>query len=341
MDKLTLLPFVCVVTVTYGARWHLLRQALASAQSEGIRRAVVIDNGAKEDIAALASNEFGAFVDVMTMGRNTGSAGGYKAGMQRALDLGAEYLLLLDDDNELQAGCLATLAATHQACIQSVPRDRLAVLAYRANWQTDVVKNVPSNGMEGNRAAFLGFDFQDVPFKFFRRTPFGRQWIAKRPMLDQVVVAIAPYSGMYFHRAVPEMHGLPDERFFLYADDSDFSYRLTQANGKIVLATEAKLVDLELSWNMKARFSNTLDALLMGDGDFRAFYSTRNHAYFEGYRDANRKEKIIRSINRAVYLAALRLRAQMVGRKKRLALLMNAIRDGEAGRLGEHADFPL
>ena len=338
MDKPTL-PFICVVTVTYGARWHLLRQALASAQSEDVQRAVVVDNGAKEDIATLARNEFGAFVDVMTMGRNSGSAGGYKAGMQRALDLGAEYLLLLDDDNKLEAGCLDKLVSTHHACVESVPADRLAVLAYRANWQTDVVRNVPSNGMEGNRAAFLGFDFQDVPFKFFRRTPFGRQWIARRPMLDQVTVAIAPYSGMFFHRAVPEAHGLPDERFFLYADDSDFSYRLTQANGKIVLATEAKLVDLEVSWNMKARFSNTLDALLMGDGDFRAFYSTRNHAYFEGYRDVTRKEKIIRSINRAVYLAALRLRALMIGRKQRLALLMKAIRDGEAGRLGEHPDF--
>lgn len=341
MDKSVPLPFICVVTVTYGTRWYLLREALASAQDEGIQRAVVVDNGAREDIATLAHNEFGAFVDVVTMGRNTGSAGGYKAGMQRALDLGAEYLLLLDDDNKLEAGCLDTLFRTHRACVESVPADHLAVLAYRAHWQTDVVKNVPSNGMEGNRAAFLGFDFQDVPFKFFRRTPLGRQWIARRPMLDRVTVAIAPYSGLFFHRTVPKTHGLPDERFFLYADDSDFSYRLTQANGKIVLATQAKLVDLELSWNMKARFSNTLDALLMGDGDFRAFYSTRNHAYFEGYRHANRKEKIIRRINRAVYLTALRLRALMIGRKQRWALLMKAVRDGEAGRLGEHPDYSI
>lgn len=341
MDNLTRPPFVCVVTVTYGARWHLLRQALTSAKSEGIQRAVIVDNGAKENISELALNEFGAFVDVVTMGRNTGSAGGFKAGMQRALDLGAEYLLLLDDDNQLQAGCLATLHATHQHYSKGVSPDRLAILAYRSNWQTDVVRNVPSNGMEGNRAAFLGFDFLDVPFKLFRRTPWGRKWIDKRPMLNHVTVAIAPYSGMYFHRAVPEKHGLPDEQYFLYADDSDFSYRLTRSQGKIVLATDAKLVDLELSWNMKARFTNTLDALLMGDGDFRAFYSTRNHAYFEGYRDATGTERMIRSVNRWLYLTALRARAVMVGRKERLALLLRAIKDGEAGRLGEHADFTV
>ena len=339
MDNSNRPPFVCVVSVTYGQRWNLLRQALASAKNEGVERAVVVDNGAKVNIAELALEEFGTFADVVTMGRNTGSAGGFKAGIQRALDLGADYILLLDDDNELQSGCLHTLAATHEECCKRVPADRLAVLAYRSNWQTEVARNVPSNGMEGNRAAFLGFDFLDVPFKLFRRTPMGRKWIANRPMLNQVAVAIAPYSGMYFHRSVPEVHGLPDERFFLYADDSDFSYRLTSSKGKIVLATNAKLVDLELSWNMKARFSNTLDALLLGDGDFRAFYSTRNHAYFEGYRHASRRDKMIRSINRAIYLTALRARAVMVGRKERLDLLLRAVQDGEAGRLGEHADF--
>jgi GT2 family glycosyltransferase len=341
MDNSNCPPSVCVVSVTYGQRWNLLRQALASAKNDGVERAVVVDNGAKVNIAELAQQEFGDFVDVVTMGRNTGSAGGFKAGMQRALDLGAEYILLLDDDNELQSGCLTTLAATHEECSKRVPADRLAVLAYRSNWQTEVARNVPSNGMEGNRAAFLGFDFLDVPFKLFRRTPMGRKWIANRPMLNQVSVAIAPYSGMYFHRSVPEKHGLPDERFFLYADDSDFSYRLTCSKGQIVLATNAKLVDLELSWNMKARFSNTLDALLLGDGDFRAFYSTRNHAYFEGYRHASRRDKIIRSINRAMYLTALRARAVMVGRKERLNLLLRAVQDGEAGRLGEHADYTI
>lgn len=334
-------PFRVVVTVTYGQRWHLLKQALASAKNEGIERAVLVDNGAKVNIAELARNEFGAFVDVVTMSRNTGSAGGFKAGMQRALDLGAEYLLLLDDDNELQSGCLATLAATHQKCSGFVPFNNLAVLAYRSDRQTDVVRNVPSSGMEGNRVAFFNFHFLDIPFKLFRRTPWGRRWIAKRPTLNQVAVAIAPYSGMYFHRSVLEVHGLPDERFFLYSDDTDFSYRLTRSGGKIVLAADAKLVDLELSWYVKARFSNTFDELLLGEGDFRAFYSTRNNAYFERHRCSGSGDSIIRSINRVIYLAALRVRAMVIGRKKRFALLLKAIQDGEAGRLGEHPDFPL
>jgi GT2 family glycosyltransferase len=328
-----------LVTVTYSTRWALLRQALASAQREGIDRAVVVDNGSSVDIAALAKLEFGDFVDVVTLGRNTGSAGGFKAGIQRALDLGAGYLLLLDDDNEMQSGSLAALAAAHLECAATTPRDKLAILAYRADRQKDAAANLQSSGMHGNRAAFFGFHVLDVPFKLFRRTPWGQRWIARRPMLPRVVVDVAPYSGMYFHRSVPELLGLPNAHYLLYADDTDFSYRLTRAGGAIVLATDACLHDLEVSWNVKRRFSNTFDALLWGEGDFRAFYSTRNNAFFE--RDAAGSRHLIRALNRSIYLLALRARALMVGRTERFQLLRRAVHDGEAGRLGEHAEFPL
>jgi GT2 family glycosyltransferase len=328
-----------LVTVTYAARWDLLRNALASAKSEGIDRAVVVDNGAAVDIAALARTEFGDFVDVVTLGRNTGSAGGFKVGLQRALDLGAHYILLLDDDNEMQSGCMAALTAAYQKYQTYTPEDRLAILAYRSDRQTDAAINLSSSGMQGNRNAFFGFDIGDVPFKLFRRTPWGRRWIAHRPLLPLVVVDVAPYSGMYFHRAVPELLGLPDERFFLYADDTDFSYRLTRAGGSIVLATDACLRDQELSWNVKKRFNNTFDALLRGDGDFRAFYSTRNNAYFE--RHAAGDHRLLRSLNRTIYMLLLHARAVMTGQIARFRLLQRAVNEGEAGLLGEHVEFPL
>jgi rhamnopyranosyl-N-acetylglucosaminyl-diphospho-decaprenol beta-1,3/1,4-galactofuranosyltransferase len=81
---------VCVVTVTYGRRWHLLKCALASARNEGADQAVVIDNGSLEDIAQLAVAEFGAFVDVVTLDRNIGSAEGFGTGFARALEIGAK-----------------------------------------------------------------------------------------------------------------------------------------------------------------------------------------------------------------------------------------------------------
>lgn len=327
------------ITVTYGERWHLLRQVLAAARQEGLQRTIVVDNGAKQDIARLARAEFGDFAEVIVIGRNTGSAGGFKAGLSRALEGDAEYFLLLDDDNLLQPGCLSELSKAHAQWQQDVPLQHLSVLAYRDNLYADVAAKISASGMDGNPAAFFGFHCAELPFKIFRRTQWGKRWIAKQAPVAQAALAFAPYSGMYFHRSVIAAHGLPDDRFFLYADDTDFSSRLTRAGGKIVLVTQAKLLDLELSWHVKARFSNTLDALLLGDGDFRVFYSTRNNAYFE--KRVSGGGGLMRQFNRAVYLSALRARAAMVGRTQRFKLLLRAIHDGEQGRLGEHPDFPL
>lgn len=330
---------ITAVTVTYGSRWHFLKQSIAAAQREGIQRMVVVDNGATEAIAALALSEFGSFVDVVTLPRNTGSAGGFKTGIQRALQLDTEFLLLLDDDNQVQPGCVSALSNAYHEYAHFVHPALLAVLAYRSDRQADAAADVPANGMNDDRSAFFGFNLRDLPFKIFRRTAWGQRWIAGRSACAQVPVAVAPYSGMYFHRSVPEANGLPDERFLLYADDTEFSFRLTRSGGKIILVTGAQLVDLELSWNVKARYSNTFDALLLGDGDFRAYYSTRNNAYFERWhRDGNRW---IRALNRAIYLGVLRVRATMKKRQPRFQLLFDAIRDGEAGRLGEHPNFPL
>lgn len=332
---------VTVVTVTYGRRWTLLRQALASAYQGGVRRAVVVDNGAKDDISPLAIAEFGAeFVDVVRMERNTGSAAGFKAGIERALALGSEFLLLLDDDNVLEPGAVAAL---HHAWLQEsarMPADSLAMLAFRADRMTDAATLAPAGGMRSAQSAFFGFRCADIPFKLARRIPQVRKRLARKPVQAQVVMSIAPYSGMYFHRAMVLRHGAPDERFVLYADDTEFSYRLTRSGGKILLVTDARITDLEPSWSTKSRFGNNFDALLCGGDDFRAFYSTRNNAYYErwsrGHGDA-----IARKINRMVFLTVLRTRARMLGRQERLALLRHAIAEGEAGRLGVSEAFPL
>ncbi len=330
---------ITAVTVTYGARWKYLQQTMHAAKREGVQRMIVVDNGSIEQIATLVRAEFGRFGDVVTLPKNTGSAGGFKRGIRRALQFDTEFMLLLDDDNEMQAGCLNALSATYHDYARFVHPAVLAVLAYRADRQTDVAGNVPASGMADDRSAFFGFNLRDLPFKLFRRTPWGKRWIARRVPAAQVNVAVAPYSGLYFHRSVPEIHGLPDERFLLYADDTEFSFRLTRNGGKIVLVTDAKLTDLEASWNVRSRYSNTFDALLQGDGDFRAYYSTRNNAYFERWmRDGN---SWARALNRTLYLTALRLRADMTKRQQRFQLLLGAIHDGEAGRLGEHPNFPL
>ncbi|MBX3620035.1 MAG: glycosyltransferase [Rhizobacter sp.] len=328
-----------VVTVSYGNRWPLLRQALDSARGEGIGRVVVVDNGSRDDVQAQALQTFGPdFCDVVVMGRNTGSAAGFKRGIERAMAGAGEFLLLLDDDNVLEPGCVAALHGAWQTQSQAVAASKLAVLAYRRDRMVDAA--TLGRPVGGEPTAFFGFHWSDVPFKLYRRLPLVRRALALRPARSEIVMSIAPYSGMLFHRSVIEAHGLPDERFVLYADDTEFSYRLTRGGGKIVLVTEGRITDLEPSWSTKSSHGNTFDALLCGSDDFRAFYSTRNNAYYERWA-RERGASASRRLNRMIFLAVLGCRARMLGRMDRLRLLRHAMAEGEAGRLGVDAAFPL
>ena len=51
--------------------------------------------------------------------------------------------------------------------------------------------------------------------------------------------------------------------------------------GRLRLVTDALIDELELSWNIKAHTRNIYEAFLLGDSDFRAYYTARNQAWFD------------------------------------------------------------
>lgn len=329
---------VTVVTVTYGERRALLRQVLDALPGQGVSRAVVVDNGARWSVKDELAAAYGDFVDVVEMGRNTGSAAGFGAGIRRALETGAEFIWLLDDDNRPAPDCLSALSAAYQDLRGQHPADLLAVLAFRPEHQADLAAGVPLRYINPRRNSFRGFHVLDIPYKFWRRTPWGRPY-ASGGLPARVDRSVAPYSGLFFHRAVAERFGLPRVDFVLYADDTEFTYRLTRAGGRIALITAAAIADLESSWIVRQDQGSSFSVLLSQGSDLRVYYGTRNGVYFDAHCRAN--DRLVFALNRWVYLAALTALAQFGGQGARLDLIRQAVRDGLAGRLGMHARFPL
>src|ERR1035437_7638343 len=123
--------YVTVVTVTYGKRWKLLQRTLTAAFDAGADRAVVIDNASGEEIAERVSLAFPENASTIRLAANLGYAGGYCAGIRAAIADGAEYLILLDDDNCLEPGALARRKQDYTSILGRSSRDRLSVLAFR------------------------------------------------------------------------------------------------------------------------------------------------------------------------------------------------------------------
>ncbi len=329
---------VTAVTVTYGRRWHLLSRLLETLEScDCIADIVVVDNGSHEPIEGMVRKAGFLKVGVIKQGRNTGSALGFRVGLEAAATRGAEYIWLLDDDNLPQREALEALISAHVKLSATQSEEEFALLSFRPDHQADIAAGVPLARCYPRPGSFFGFHLADVPYKIWRRMPSGRpRRTAALP--ETVSVPHAPYSGFFFHRRVMERIGLPNADFVLYADDTEFTARLTRSGGTIYLVPASRLDDLEQSWNIKARFGSSFEGWLKGDSDLRAFYGSRNQAYLQTHQS---QQSGLYLVNRLVYVSLLALNAVRWRRLKRFRLLVTAIRRGEAGQLGVHSEHPL
>src|SRR5581483_11127319 len=91
-------PTVVAVLVTYNRR-DLLTEALGALgrQTRPLDAVLVVDNASNDGTPDLVRDRFPA-VELVSLRRNTGGAGGFAAGVACALDRGADLVWLMDDD---------------------------------------------------------------------------------------------------------------------------------------------------------------------------------------------------------------------------------------------------
>ena len=328
---------IVIATVIYAKRWHLLRQVLTAAFDQGVKSAVIVDNASQDAVAQNAIKEFGEKVNVVTLPTNTGSANGYKLAIETALLAGAEYVWLLDDDNRPKPGALDALVTAYLSLVDRYSTHSLALLSFRQDHQADIAAGVPLHRCFPRRDSFFGFHLADIPYKIWRRTPWGKPKPPKK-LAELIPMNHAPYSGFFFHRDIINHIGLPDPKFVLYGDDNDFTARLTRRGGAIFLVTSSQIDDLEASWNIKERFGSSFEGWLRGESDFRLYYAARNQVYFESKYV---RRSWVYALNCGVYLTLMFIMAVRLGCFTRLKLFIRAIRDGNAGLLGINPKFPL
>jgi GT2 family glycosyltransferase len=192
---------VTVLVVTWRAREHLAR-CLAAVRAQTLpHELLVVDNASTDGTAQLLA---GLGVDVLRLPRNLGFAGGVAAGLERVT---TEHVALLNDDAEPAPGWLAALHAGLAGHVAVTSRLLLP---------SGVVNNAGVLLRPDGYGADRGLGEPDGP-------PY-----------DAAVEVFGFSGGACLLRvdAVRAAGGFPAP-FFLYYEDTDTSWRLRLAGGRI------------------------------------------------------------------------------------------------------------
>ena len=331
---------VCGVIVTYGNRFKYLKQVIDAALKQGVHKVIVIDNNSEiESRDKLRKYEklLNGKIKVSYLDDNYGSAGGYKRGLEEAYkDSECEFIWLLDDDNKPMRNALKSLLNFWNSLKVKNKEGKIVLLSYRAKREQLVKESVICNRPElvlGPKNSFLGFYVKDFPKKIYKyiRRKFGLGSNAEKEINNNInfgVVPVAPYGGLFIHKNILNKIGFPNEEFYLYADDYEWTYRITRIGGKIYLILDSEIDDLELSWNVPKSVKQTAFSIISKGDPQKVYYGVRNETFFGVNNLVD--NKIIYWINIFVYLLLISFSST-----KNIKLIVKAIKDGYKGKLGK------
>ncbi|MBI2637154.1 MAG: glycosyltransferase family 2 protein [Parcubacteria group bacterium] len=210
---------VAIIIVTYnGSRW--IRKCLASVfrnEYDGGYDVIVVDNASTDGSADIVEQEFPE-VAVIRSAKNLGFAGGSNLGIKEALRHIYEYILMLNQDTEVEPNFLSEIVRVASPDDVGIVQGMLVLGDERS---------LTNNA--GNALHYLGFGF----VKHYRE-PL-EQWANREPF----EIGYASGAVLLVKRSVLEEVGILDEKFFMYHEDLDLCWRARLAGYRIMLAPAA------------------------------------------------------------------------------------------------------
>ena len=205
------------------------RECLASLQSIDYPnyRTVVVDNGSEDDEAAVLRKEFGDSVELIESPANLGFAGGVNLGIRNALEQGADYVLLLNNDTTVDPAFLSQLVSAAEEL------DDVAAVCPKAYYY-DEPEVIYSTG--GSVNLWMGTARQVGNGK---RDSGQYDAVAERDYADGVCMLIP-------RRAI-EAVGLLDDDYFAYWEETDWCARTRKLGMRCYYVPGARI------WHKAAR----------------------------------------------------------------------------------------
>ncbi len=322
---------ICVLIVTYGNRWQFLSQVIESVLSfKTVSSIIIVNNAAEYNLKSKTRHFNDDRLLVVDLQENSGSASGYKTALENARNTNASFYWFLDDDNLPETDTANILlkhwqlidAADNKKALFCLRTDRLQHLRIAKGESPYRYYLVPDN--------FMGFHFMKIFSNQLKKLQDKKA--DTKPFLNRAAMPYVPYGGLFIHKNIIPDIGYPNELFYLYVDDSEFTYRITEKGGTIWLIPAAKINDIDKSQGIG--YKNSLfHSPVLDLWSFRTYYHTRNRMYF--YSKKTVKNKLFFKINKVLYLANLRFASIISGKQDTFKKVKQAIADGLNGVMGK------
>lgn len=330
-------PTVCAVIVTYGSRWRFLKEVIQGCINNGTSKIIVVDNASgkisRDNLIAIKKS-LGEKLIVVRFEKNLGSAGGFRSGMIQALQERCEFIWLLDDDTVPMKGALNVLLKRYYELQKLYGDSLIALVSYRDSRPWYLRACIDSKALLGTPNSFLGLDFLDLMkltiYRILRRLSKGycnelRKGFKEKLKHGECIMPVSYWSGLFFRSELIKKVGLPREELYLYADDYEWTYRIT-LKGKLFLSIYSITRDLDIPPYFRKKTNFFKASKLAKSG--RLYYSIRNGTWFR--RTYLVRNTFIFFLNMALFLFL----AKIFLDKQRFIVIKRAIKDGLMGNLG-------
>ncbi len=295
-------PLVMIIVLNWNGKRDTLACLESLEQSSYPNSQVlVVDNGSNDDSAAAIRARF-PHHSLLETGENLGYAGGNNVGLRYALEQGADYALLLNNDTIVAADfvdCLVQAVESDPSIGVAGPtiyyheqKDRIWSAGGVVDWrrgQTRMLElNTPDTGQLGTAPRTVDF-------------VSGCALLARREVLEQV--------------------GLLDERFFVYYEEAEWCIRAQRAGFRSVHVPRSKI------WH-----KIPLDARASSPAVH--YYMTRNRLLFlKATRAAWRTWGYV-LFDELRRLISWSVKSRWRGKKRQRQMTLRALRDALRGRWG-------
>lgn len=219
---------ICTVVVTFN-RYELLKECLDSLLNQTSKADILIVDNASTDGTDKKIIEDGYLehknIIYKKLDTNSGGAGGFYFGVKYALENSYDYVWLMDDDAEPELNALELL-------IKNINDEKYSAYAPKTMIGTKDNHTLSTFGHRGI------FDYKNC------LPAFQKGINLKEYEKDKCEIEMASFVGILIPISSIKKIGLPEKRFFIHHDDTEYSLRLATI-GKILMINDSLIYHKE------------------------------------------------------------------------------------------------